>query len=136
MKCKVNSESVKVEMKNQLHYTYHDVVVSCSEKKDENNSIKYPILVVEVLSGSTREYDFNEKFTAYKQINSLRYYVFVEQERCFVTVFSKHQGFWAYKAYSEYDDNILFEHLLVEIEVKEIYDNIEFPENMALYVLA
>ena len=52
--CKVNSESVKVEIKSQNHYTYPDVVVSCSEKEDENKSIKYPILIVEVLSNSTR----------------------------------------------------------------------------------
>ncbi len=48
-----------------------------------------PLVVVEVLSKSTYEYDFTEKLPCYKKISSLRYLVYVDSLRTFVTVFER-----------------------------------------------
>lgn len=48
-----------------------------------------PLVVVEVLSKSTYEYDFTEKLPCYKKIASLRYIVYVDSLRTFVTVFER-----------------------------------------------
>lgn len=128
-RCFVYLEAVKVEIKKSLHYTYPDVVVSCSEKEDDDKSIKFPILIVEVLSDSTRKYDINEKFSYYKELESLKHYVLIEQEKYFVTVFTKHNDLWVHKAYSKLEEMVDFEHLNIKIPVKEIYENISFEEN-------
>jgi len=125
-KCRINSESVKVEIKKNSHYTYPDVVVSCNDLENDPLSIKFPILIVEVLSDSTRKYDMNEKFAYYKQINSLKHYVLIEQDEYFVTVYTKYKDMWVHKSFSELTDTITLEHLEIEISVQEIYDNIDF----------
>ena len=48
-----------------------------------------PLVIVEVLSKSTNEYDFAEKLPCYKKIDSLRYIVYVDSLRTFVTVFER-----------------------------------------------
>lgn len=48
-----------------------------------------PVVVVEVLSKSTYEYDFSEKLPCYKKISSLRYIVYIDSLRTFVTVFER-----------------------------------------------
>ena len=47
----------------------------------QNDTMKYhPVLVVEVMSQSTRNYDRGGKFAVYRQLSSLREYVLVEPQ--------------------------------------------------------
>lgn len=48
-----------------------------------------PVLVFEVLSKSTRVYDFGDKLPCYKTIPSLRYILYLESRRPEVTVFER-----------------------------------------------
>lgn len=123
--CKVNMESVKVEIMNRQHYTYPDVVVSCNENDNNPKTLKFPVLIAEVLSDSTRKYDINEKFAYYKKLSSLRHYILIEQEKCFVTVYTKNNDLWVHRAYSELTDRIPLEHLNIEILVEDIYTGVE-----------
>ncbi len=128
-RCDIFSEAVKVRIKEKGHYAYPDVVVSCSEKEDDPLTVKYPILIVEVLSDSTREYDTGKKFLFYKQIKSLKHYILVEQKTCLVTCYTKQNELWIHKSYSELDEIVTIEHLNIDISVKEIYENIIFEED-------
>ncbi len=133
-KCRVNFEAVKVRIKEKGHYAYPDVIVSCSEKEDDPLTLKYPILIVEVLSDSTRNYDRDKKFMFYKQIPSLKHYILIEQDKCFVTSYTKQNDFWVHKAFSKLKDIIKIEHLNIEILVKDIYENIELDEEKGSFL--
>ncbi len=51
--------------------------------------IENPIIVVEVLSKSTRKFDQGEKMNYYKLIPSLQHIVFVDQVQPFASVYSR-----------------------------------------------
>ena len=125
-KCLVYFEAVKVEITKKHHYAYPDVVVSCSDKEDDPLSIKFPILIVEVLSDSTRQYDKDKKFEFYRQIATLKHYVLVEQNECFINCYTRQNDLWYHKAYSKETDLVELPHLKINIPVKNIYENIEF----------
>ncbi len=77
--CRVFIADVKVEVSEAGPYHYPDVMVSCDPR--DNNAIKlirYPCLVVEVLSPSTANYDRGEKFTHYRQIPTMQEYVLID----------------------------------------------------------
>ena len=62
--------------------TYPDVVVACRPLQyDPNNAntLIDAVIIVEVLSRSTQSTDRNAKFTAYKQLPSLRHYLLISQ---------------------------------------------------------
>ena len=126
--CDIYIEAVKVRIKEKGHYAYPDVVVSCNEKDNDDLTVKYPILIVEVLSNSTRQYDIGKKFGYYKQIPSLKHYILVEQEECLVTVYTKQNDFWIHKLYTNLDDIIPLEHLNTKISVTDIYENIKIEQ--------
>ncbi len=125
-KCKTYSEAVKVQITKKNHYAYPDVVVRCDETEDDNLTITKPVLIVEVLSKSTREYDTGQKFTFYKQIPSLKYYIIIEQDYHLVTCYTRENDFWYHQVYTKLEDVIKLEHLKIEILVKDIYDEISF----------
>ncbi len=70
-------------------YYYPDVLVDCSQISNDAYFVETPILIVEVLSASTKTYDKTFKLQQYKKIPTLQEYVMVEQETALVEVVSR-----------------------------------------------
>ena len=70
-------------------YVYPDYLVACDPKflKSGNQALENPVIVFEVLSPSTRDYDQGAKLTAYMKCPSLRQIVFIDSARVSVTSF-------------------------------------------------
>ena len=68
-----------------------DLMVTCTESDHADRYVK---LVVEVLSESTAAFDLGDKFAAYRQLDSLREYVLVDQERIRVQIYRRLDGQW------------------------------------------
>src|SRR5690242_15822892 len=69
--CRVMTESPKVIVAAKKHY-YSDLVVSCDEREDEDDTVvRYPLLIAEVLSPSTERRDKGAKLLAYQQVASI-----------------------------------------------------------------
>ncbi|WP_342752274.1 Uma2 family endonuclease [Aphanothece hegewaldii] len=63
-------------------YTYLDVMVVAGEvelAQGRNDTITNPMLVAEVLSKSTRSFDKDEKFAAYRTILTVKEYLLIDQ---------------------------------------------------------
>ena len=81
-----------------------------------------PILIIEVLSRSTRKYDLTDKFSIYKSIPSLREYVTIDTKKSFIrTNFREEPDLWREKEYSNLNDSIVFKSVGCEIAMDRIY---------------
>ncbi len=80
--CLVVMADVKVQVSESGPYHYPDVMVSC-DPRDQTaiKLIRYPCLIVEVLSPSTEAFDRGDKFTHYRQIPTLQEYVLIDAEK-------------------------------------------------------
>jgi Uma2 family endonuclease len=80
--CKVLTRDAKVGVSEGGPFHYADVSVTCDERdRTARQYIRYPCLIVEVLSPSTEAVDRGEKFRQYRRIETLREYVLVDPER-------------------------------------------------------
>jgi len=89
--CRAFVENMKVLIDAADVYYYPDVTVSCDER-DRNSSdsfIRYPSLVMEVLSDNTEAFDRGDKFADYQQIETLQEYVLVSQKKPKVECFRR-----------------------------------------------
>jgi Uma2 family endonuclease len=60
-------------------YTYPDVSIVCGERVNGRaETISNPVVLVEVLSDSTRDYDRGEKYELYRSISTLQHYLLIE----------------------------------------------------------
>jgi Uma2 family endonuclease len=76
--CRLFDENVRLEVREKIYYTYPDVVVSCDPTDHRDPClVRYPVLIVEVLSPSTAEYDCTTKFENYQKMPSLRNYLLI-----------------------------------------------------------
>jgi len=116
---KVYSENIKIGIGENTFF-YPDVIVS---KPFENQYIsRIPVLVVEVLSKSTRQFDLTDKFIQYRKIETLHYYLCVEPEQQVVIFFFKNEnGEWLSETYTKDEDKIDLKLLNISFTLKDIY---------------
>jgi Uma2 family endonuclease len=77
--CEAFGSDMRVNTPSGL-YTYPDGSVICGPKvSNAAETLSNPIVIVEVLSDSTRNYDRGEKFDLYRSIPALRHYLLIEQ---------------------------------------------------------
>lgn len=95
-------------------------------KGDEQFANEYiainPILIVEILSDSTRSYDTVDKYIQYRKIPSLLYYLLVEPETMLITCLTKQEdGKWISQIYTKPDAVVPLDKLNVSLRVEEVY---------------
>lgn len=81
-------QKVHIEAYNQMVYSDSWAVLGEIQKFDKY-AIKNPIIVFEVASPSTINYDRNDKFRKYKSLPSFQEYMLINQNMPSVEVFSK-----------------------------------------------
>ncbi len=121
MPCDVYS-NVKAHVSKTKFY-YPDVMVVCGEDNNNDYYTEKPILIVEVLSKSTRRKDHTTKRFAYRQIETLQEYVLIEQDTVHIEVSRRSAG-WDCAHYF-LGDTVFFESLDLKLPVEEIYRRVD-----------
>jgi len=124
----IYSESVKTQIKHERDYTYPDVFVTSDPRDLENRYIKkYPVVIFEVLSKTSRLEDSTDKFIRYKNIESLQNYILVDSEKAWVEVrYKTSEGEWEASAYFLSDGKFPVPALGVELNFEEVYEGVIF----------
>jgi Uma2 family endonuclease len=80
--CNVYPSDMRVLISNTGMYAYPDVAITCGREEfadSRNDVLLNPIVLIEVLSESTANYDRGAKFEHYRRIESLREYILISQ---------------------------------------------------------
>ncbi len=114
--------------------TYPDVMVVegelvCTEgRKDE---ILNPVLIVEVLSKSTKDFDREDKFRFYRSIPEFREYLLVNQSEFLVAQYIKTESNdWLFREYEGESAIVSFASVEVEMSMSDIYELVVFENSM------
>lgn len=120
--------SMKLKVPALPPYRYPNFSISPRERKIEmvakHQCLVNPILIGEIYSPETKDYDWGKKFEAYKSIESFQEYVLIDQEQELVTVFTKYdEGIWFPNEFT-LGETLKLESLDIELSVDEIYEGI------------
>ncbi|MCX7093260.1 MAG: Uma2 family endonuclease [Methylobacter sp.] len=131
--CEPFGSNMKVRIDS--NFFYPDVIVDCHFDNSEPYFTQTPIIIVEVLSKSTRRMDETIKLMSYITIPSLQEYVLIQQDFVDIQVLRRSEG-WLPKHYF-LGDEITFEAIDLTLSVEDIYlrvqndDVAEFLNNKA-----
>nr|CAA6816537.1 MAG: Unknown protein [uncultured Thiotrichaceae bacterium] len=105
-------------------YRYPDVIVVCDEDEADNDYVQdKPVLIVEVLSKSTRRQDKTEKRNEYIALPCLQEYILIEQDIAEVEI-QRRKNHWQ-PEYFYLGQDILLESVGVTVSVEEIYQRVD-----------
>lgn len=125
--CRAYNSDVLVQV-SERWYVFPDASVTCSaEDRDEDTVMKFPRVMVEVLSPSTELKDRVKKLRLYKQCPTIQEYMLVSTDRPLVEIHRREKDdFWSYRSFGP-DEEIMLASLDVRFPIEDIYDGIRFP---------
>lgn len=123
-----NNSDTKIHIPKLASFVYPDAVVICEKPefyKNRTDIITNPLLVVEVMSPSTEDYDRSEKFYLYRTLPSFKQYVVVHQKLVLVTSFFKlNDKDWRTEDATDLTENIYLQAIDVTLKLSDIYRGI------------
>ena len=123
-------ENVKVQIAANKDYTYPDVVVT-NNPLDLNGTdayfVKYPSVIFEVISKTSRIDDQVDKFIRYKNIETLQNYILVDSEKVLVKVrYKTPAGDWEANTYLQADAQFPVPALGLDLAIDAVYEGVSF----------
>lgn len=130
--CDIFSSDLRVHIPQTQSFVYPDIVIVCGKEEffdREKDTLLNPLIIMEVLSESTAEYDRTTKFRGYRRIESLKEYLLVAQDTMRVEQYVRQtEELWTYRVYETPDALVRLESAGVELAVAEIYAKVNFEE--------
>jgi Uma2 family endonuclease len=128
--CRVFQSDARIRTSEADLFAYPDVSVVCGELKlhdSMRDTITNPVVIVEVLSPSTQDFDHGLKFIRYQTIPELTDYVLVSQEEARVDVYHRTgANSWTLEIHLGRDAVAPVESIGCTLALAEVYDKVEF----------
>ena len=128
--CQVFPSDLKVHNEANSLFTSPDISIVCGEPerwKARNDTITNPVVLIEVLSKKTQNYDRGNKFKLYRSLLSLKEYILISSVEMLVERYTKQStGFWTFRETANSEDAFQIETIGFACPVKELYRNVSF----------
>ncbi|MDD2760397.1 MAG: Uma2 family endonuclease [Methylomonas sp.] len=125
--CEVFSADIKVKAQN--NFFYPDLIVDCQNNDGGAYVTESPLIIVEVLSKSTRKRDQTLKRLSYQTLPSLQEYVLIEQDFVDIEV-SRRGNHWQPEHYY-LGDSLYLAALDLHIPVEAVYARVQNEDMLA-----
>ena len=121
--CRAFVNDMKVRVGDDFYYP--DLMVCC----DPIDKAKYfktqPVLLVEVLSPSTKRTDQIEKRIAYQSLESLQEYVLIAQDRMEIHIYRQIDNGWDLETLTN-GDSLFLHSIDMQIPIEQVYEKVEW----------
>ncbi|AXE17565.1 Uma2 family endonuclease [Runella rosea] len=125
----VSNSDTKIHIPTIESFVYPDAVVICEKPlfyQNRVDTILNPLLIVEVLSPSTEEYDRGEKFYLYRSLPSFKEYVVVHQKHALVSAYFRlNEKDWRTHDVASLSETIHLQSISVTLKLADIYRGID-----------
>jgi len=119
---------VKLWIPKYRQFTYPDLMVIESEPIYYGNNttiITNPLLITEVLSKSTKDYDQGDKFLYYRSIPQFKEYILIDQTKHYVMQYVKNnENQWFLTEYETEDAVLNVASIKLKLPLKELYKKV------------
>lgn len=127
--CRSFVNDLRLHIKKSNIYTYPDIMLICGKIEFDagrQDVVLNPVVIFEVLSESTGNYDRSRKFAAYRQIPSLEEYVMIDQTRVYIEIFRRDKSkFWVFEALENLKDVLKLKSVGIDVSLAAIYEGVE-----------
>ena len=131
--CQAFNSDTKIRIQRGLStwFYYPDALVVCDENSQNDSYQQSPVLVIEVLSRSTRSIDLDEKLNNYLLIPSLQYCLLLEQVKPRAILMRRTDAGFLRETFEGMEAAIPLEAIQCNLRLSDLYDRVDFsPESL------
>lgn len=122
------SENVRLWISSANVFTYPDVMILDGEPVyygENQTTVTNPLVIFEILSNATRDYDQGRKFNFYRTLETLQEYVLVDQETTAVMIYRRGSGKdWHLHILEDTSEVVQLASVGVELSLTGIYEGV------------
>ncbi|GCL44142.1 MULTISPECIES: Uma2 family endonuclease [Nostocales] len=111
-------------------HTYPDIMVvktPLEYEEGRTDTLVNPVMIAEVLSKSTKGYDRDEKFAAYRTITTLQEYILIDQYTMHIEQYCKtDNNQWIFSEFTDGNINLNLASISCQMILSDIYDKVDF----------
>jgi Uma2 family endonuclease len=111
-------------------HTYPDIMVvktPLEYEEGRKDTLVNPVMIAEVLSKSTKGYDRDEKFAAYRTIPTLQEYILIDQYTMHIEQYCKtNNNQWIFSEFTDGNINLNLASISCQMTLSDIYDKVDF----------
>ncbi|NEP25109.1 Uma2 family endonuclease [Moorena sp. SIO3I6] len=130
---KIYIGDVRLWIPRYRQYTYPDVMVIQGEPVytgKGTTTVTNPMLIVEVLSNYTKNYDQGDKFLYYRSISEFKEYILIEQSEYRLLQYNKTAtNQWQFTEYESENSVISINSIELSVSFQELYEGVNFKLN-------
>ena len=119
----IGDMKVRLQVRQGEVFYYPDVVVTCDPKDTEEYFLRFPKLIIEVLSESTERLDRGEKMQNYLSLASLEEYVLVAQDQPEITIHRRRNN-WSPEITRGWEGVFQLESVNLQMTLAALYENV------------
>jgi len=129
--CRTYISDMKVNIEKANAFFYPDVLVTCNAKDRDSALFKqHPVFIAEVLSPSTEAFDRGQKFSAYRQLESLQTYWLIDSGTMSVDCFNRRDNNeWLLHGYENAAEIVRMPALDLEWPLQSLYEEVLFAQS-------
>ena len=131
-KCQPYGSDVRIHIESNTLFAYPDISIICDEVITRNNddfNVLNPVVIIEILSHSTKNYDRGEKFKLYRDIPTLKEYILIDSESIHIETFRLNEkNHWELEEYNFVTEELYVKAINEKILIADIYEGVKIPE--------
>ncbi len=124
---------VRLWIPRYRQHTYPDVMVIEGQPiytGTSTTTVMNPMLIAEVLSKSTKNYDQGDKFLYYRSIPEFKEYILIDQYQYHVMQYIKTaENQWSFTEIEHESATLSLQTVDFQIELRDLYEQVNFVEN-------
>ncbi|MEM6801673.1 MAG: Uma2 family endonuclease [Bacteroidota bacterium] len=125
--CITFNGDVKIRIQPSNRFLYPEASIVCGKletSEEDEEAIRNPVLIVEVLSDSSEAYDRGAKFRLYQQLPSFKEYLLIDQHKSVISIFfRKEENIWEMREVIGLEQVIHLQSLDIEVAMQDLYRN-------------
>jgi Uma2 family endonuclease len=128
--CRPYGSDLRIHVPKNSLYTYPDISIICDKADltdDKFDTATNPTVIIELLSQSTRNCDKLEKFSLYRDIDSLKEYILVDTQKIHIENYVRNaDNTWQLTDYNAISDNLIITAVNISVSIADIYSGLSF----------
>lgn len=124
-KCRSFGSNLRVHVPKNTLYTYPDILIICDEPKfvdGQFDTLLNPVVLIEILSPSTGNYDRGVKFDLYRDIETLKEYILIDSASVRIINYIKNEdSTWTLRESKNRDDSFFISSISFQGLVSDVY---------------
>lgn len=130
--CRVYPSDMRVKVAQTGIYTYPDISIVCEPPRfedDQQDTLLNPVVLIEVLSPSTENYDRGKKFQHYRTLESLQEYLLIAQDSPHIEHYRRQtDNQWLLTDVAQADAVIELPSIACMLALADVYEKVDFEE--------